>query len=90
MPRNDGSEQAELNELNVLRIRKGTLEVRKLRAELNIAKGGATDAYNQTRESFVLLGECRDLLEITALESPLRKDILDLICKIDSFKGDRR
>ena len=35
-----------------------------------------------------LLGECHSLLEITALESPLRKDILDLILRIDTFKGD--
>ena len=81
MPLNDGTEIAELHESNVF-------EIQSLTAELNIAKGGATDAYNQTRESLRLLGECRTLLEITALESPPRKDILDLICKIDEFKGD--
>lgn len=82
MPLNDGSEQAELNELNVLKIRKGTLEVRKLRAQLKIAKAqNHSDSYRQ-------LGECRTLLEITALESPLRKDIMDLIARIDEFKGD--
>ncbi|MCK5506059.1 MAG: hypothetical protein KAJ10_12910 [Thermodesulfovibrionia bacterium] len=87
MPRNDGSEQAELTELNVLKIRKGTLEVRKLRAELNIAKGGATDAYNQTRESLRLLGECRDLFEVV-MDTQLHEQIQALIKKIDTFKGD--
>ena len=78
---NDGTEAAELHESNVF-------EIQSLRAQLNIAKGGATDAYNQTRESLRLLGECRSLFEIVALESPLRKDILDLIARIDAFKGD--
>ena len=81
MPRNDGSEELALAESNVF-------EILSLRAQLNIAKGAATDAYNQTRESFVLLKECRRLLEITARNSPLRKDILDLIARIDALKGD--
>ncbi len=42
----------------------------------------------QLTDTYLLLGECRSLLEITALESPLRKDILDLILRIDTFKGD--
>lgn len=79
--RNDGSEVAHLHESNVF-------EIQSLRAQLNIAKGGETDAYNQLRESFVLLKESRSLLEITARDSPLRKDILELIRKIDEFKGD--
>ena len=81
MPLNDGTETAELHESNVF-------EIQSLRAQLNIAKGNSTDAHNQLRQSFVLLKESRALLEITALESPLRKDIMELICKIDEFKGD--
>ena len=78
---NDGSEELALAESNVF-------EISKLQRQLKLAKSGAIDAYNQTRESLRLLGECRVLLEITALESPLRKDILSLIARIDEFKGD--
>ena len=72
---------AELHELNVL-------EIQTLRKKLKLAKGQSRDAYRQLGDSLRLLGECRSLLEITALESPLRKDILDLILRIDTFKGD--
>lgn len=71
---------AELHESNVF-------ELQQLRAKLKLAEALCVDTYNQTRESLRLLGECRSLLE-TALESPLRKDILDLIARIDAFKGD--
>lgn len=81
MPRNDGSEVAELFQLNVSRII-------TLSAKLNLAQGQSTDAYQQLGESLRLLGECRSLLEIVALESPLRKDIQVLIERIDTFKGD--
>lgn len=72
---------AELHELNVF-------EIQSLRTKLKLAEGQNGDAYRQLGESLRLLGECRSLLEITALESPLRKDILDLIARIDEFKGD--
>ncbi len=81
MPRNDGSEVAELNELNAF-------DVVSPRTQLKLAQGQSTDAYRQLGESLVLLGECRNLFEIVALESPLRRDILALIQKIDAFKGD--
>lgn len=71
----------ELHESNVY-------ELQSLTKKLNLAKAQNKDAYRQLGESLRLLGECRSLLEITALESPLRKDILDLILRIDSFKGD--
>ena len=77
---NDGTEAAELHESNVF-------EIQHLRAELNIAKGGATDAYNQTRESLRLLGECRDLFEVV-MDTQLHEQIQALIKKIDIFKGD--
>lgn len=80
--RNDGSEELALAESNVF-------ELQQLRAKLKLAEALCVDAYNQTRESLRLLGECRSLLEITALESPLRKDIMDLIARIDTFKGGR-
>ena len=79
--RNDGSEIAELHELNAF-------EIQSLRNELKLAKVQSTDAYRQLGDSLRLLGECRALFEIPALESPLRKDILELIRKIDEFKGD--
>jgi hypothetical protein len=81
----DGSEARELNESNAF-------DIQHLQTKLKLARAGRTDAYRQLGCSFVLLGECRDLLEITALESPLRKDIPRLIAKIDEFypqaKGD--
>ena len=81
MPKNDGSEQRELEELNAF-------DIASLRTNLNLAKSQSVDGYRQLGESLRLLGECRDLFVITALESPLRKDILDLIARIDAFKGD--
>ena len=81
MPQNDGSEVAHLHESNVF-------DIQSLRTELKLAKGQSQDAYRQLGDSLNLLGECRVLLEITALESPLRKDILELISRIDEFKGD--
>lgn len=78
MPLNDGSETEALLELNAF-------DIQSLRNELKLAKGQSQDAYRQLGDSLILLGECRVLLEITALESPLRKDILELIYKIDSF-----
>ena len=78
---NDGSELAELHALN-------EFDIQHIKTKLKLARAQRTDAYNQLRQSFALLSECRDLFEITALESPLRKDILELISKIDTFKGD--
>jgi len=76
---NDGTEAAELHELNVF-------ELQSLRAKLKIAKAqNQSDSYRQLGDSLGLLGECRDLLEMAALESPLRRDIRELICKIDEF-----
>ena len=80
--RNDGSEELALAEANAF-------DIQSLRTKLKLAEGQSTDAYRQLGESLRLLGECRSLLEITALESPLRKDILGLILRIDTFKGDR-
>ena len=79
--RNDGSETEALLELNAF-------DIQSLRTNLKLAEGQSQDAYRQHGDSLRLLGECRVLLEITALESPLRKDILELISKIDEFKGD--
>lgn len=87
MPLNDGSEVAELSELNVLKIRKGTLEVRRLRAQLKIAKAqNQSDSYQQLSESLVLLGECRDLFE-EVMDTQLHEQIQALMKKIDTFKG---
>lgn len=82
MPLNDGSEELALAESNVF-------EIYSLTKKLNLAKAQNGDAYRQLGESLRLLGECRDLFEIVALESPLRRDIQALIQKIDTFKGDQ-
>lgn len=74
MPRNDGSEAAEPHESNVF-------EIQSRRIKLKLAESQSADAYRQLGDSLRLLGECRDLFEIVALESPLRKDILDLIAR---------
>lgn len=77
---NDGSEVAELHESNVF-------DIQQLRAKLKLSRGLTDDAYNQTRQSFVLLGECRDLLEVV-FDTQLHSQIQSLIKKIDTFKGD--
>ena len=59
------------------------LEIAEMRTSLDQAVGG--DLGNQLRATFALLAEARDLLVITALESPLRKDIMELIERIDEF-----
>ena len=78
---NDGSEARELHESNLF-------ELSILQGKLKRSKLQGKDAYRQLGDSLVLLGECRDLFEITALESPLRIHIMELIARIDSFKGD--
>ena len=77
---NDGTEAAELHESNVF-------EISKLQRQLRLAQRGATDAYNQTRESLRLLGECRDLFEVV-MDTQLHEQIQALVKKIDAFKGD--
>ena len=77
--RTDGSEVAELHELNAF-------DIQSLQAKLKIAKAqNQSDGYTQANDAFALLREARDLLEITALESPLRRDILELNLRIDEF-----
>ena len=55
-----------------------------------LAHAQNVDLGNQLSATFALLAEARDLLVITALESPLRKNIMDLIERIDAFypRGD--
>ena len=59
-------------------------------AKLKLAKAQNVDLGNQLRATFALLGEARDLMTIGALESPLRKDMMELIDRIDEFypKGE--
>lgn len=59
--------------------------VRLLNAEVAFTHGQNVDIGNQLRTTFALLKESRDMLNITALESPLCKDILELIERIDLF-----
>ena len=54
-------------------------------AKAGLAHGQNVDLGNQLRATFALLVKARDLLTITALESPLRRDIMELIAEIDSF-----
>jgi len=53
--------------------------------ESGTTKKQNVDLGNQLSATFALLGEARDLLVITALESPLRKNIMELIDRIDKF-----
>ena len=78
----DGSEAQELFQSNIF-------EISRLQGKLNLSKAGETDAYRQTRESFALLGECRDLLEIV-WDTEMHDAIQELIAKIDAFypKGE--
>ena len=84
---NDGSEAAELHHSNLF-------DISQLRVKLASLLRHTRLLRQKNNDSFVLLQECRDLLEVTALESPLRRDILKLIAKIDGFlpqaiaKGD--
>ena len=55
------------------------------KAKVSLAHAQNIDLGNQLSATFALLAEARDLLVITALESPLRKNIMDLIEKIDKF-----
>ena len=77
---NDGSEAAELHESNLF-------DIQQLKAKLNFAKSQSSDGYRQLSESLLLLGECRDLLEVV-FDTQLHSQIQALIKKIDSFKGD--
>ena len=61
-----------------------------LKMKASLAHAQNVDLGNQLSATFALLGEARDLLVITALESPLRKNIMELIERIDAFypRGD--
>jgi len=65
------------------------LKVAKVKVSLAHAQN--VDLGNQLSATFALLGEARDLLVITALESPIRKNIMELIDRIDAFypRGER-
>ncbi len=60
------------------------------RIKLKLAQGLSTDIGRQLGDTFALLGESRDLMTIGALESPLRKEMMSLIERIDEFypKGE--
>ena len=55
------------------------------KAKVSLAHAQNIDLGNQLSATFALLAEARGLLEITALESPLRKNIMDLTERIDKF-----
>ena len=75
---NDGSELAELFQVNVS-------EIARAKTKMTLKDAQNVDLARQLRDSFALLKEARDLLEVTALESPLRKNIMELTEKIDKF-----
>ena len=62
-----------------------------LEMKVSLAHAQNIDLGNQLSATFALLAEARGLLEITALESPLRKNIMDLTERIDRFypRGER-
>ena len=76
--RNDGSELQELFQVNIA-------EAARAKTSIKLKDAQNVDLARQLRDSFSLLREARDLMEITALESPLRKDILELNLRIDEF-----
>ena len=80
---NDGSELTELFQVNIA-------EAARAKTSIKLKDAQNVDLARQLRDSFSLLREARDLLEITALESPLRRDILELNLRIDEFypQGD--
>ena len=75
---NDGSELAELFQVNVS-------EIARTKTKMTLKDAQNVDLGNQLRATFALLGEARDLLVIAALESPIRKNIMELIDRIDKF-----
>ena len=76
---NDGSETAELFHSNIF-------EIASLRAELKLAKAMSVDSGNQLSQSFVLLAECRAMLEIAMVKVPqLHNSIQELIVRVDEF-----
>jgi len=60
------------------------------KAKVSLAHAQNIDLGNQLSATFALLAEARDLLVIAALESPIRKNIMELIERIDAFypRGD--
>ena len=56
-----------------------------LEMKVSLAHAQNVDLGNQLSATFALLAEARDLLVITALESPLRKNIMELTERIDRF-----
>ena len=56
-----------------------------LEMKVSLAHAQNIDLGNQLSATFALLAEARGLLEITALESPLRKNIMELVDRIDKF-----
>lgn len=58
------------------------LRIIELEDDLALARAQNVD---QLRGTLALLKKSRDLLEVVALESPLRRDIQELIAEIDLF-----
>ena len=76
---NDGSEVAELHELNAF-------DIQSLRIKLKLAQGLSIDIGKQKDQAFGLIVECRDLLDlIIDVDKDIQKDVFDMIAKIDEF-----
>ena len=69
----------------IMRIIELEDDLEMAKANASLAHGQNVDIGNQLRATFALLKESRDMLNITALESPLCKDIPELIERIDLF-----
>ena len=74
---NDGSELQELFQVNIA-------EIARAKTSMKLKEAQSVDLARQLRDSFTLLREARDLLEVV-FDTQLHEQIQSLIQKIDSF-----
>jgi len=80
----------ELEDINAALVQQIEADAVVSGTKLSLAHAQSVDLGNQLSATFALLAEARDLLVITALESPIRKNIMELVERIDKFypRGD--
>jgi len=75
----------ELEDINAALVQQIEADAVVSGTKLSLAHAQSVDLGNQLSATFALLSEARDLLVITALESPIRKNIMELVERIDKF-----